>query len=355
MLSCLRRYGVILSLGFALSTLTTHASTPKPYGVWSARINYSISGGGALADDLNLSINGTARLNFKLYGAVTRYHEESDEVVTGAFHHVQRIKKEQKCEEQGCSKVNFKSKKITRYKIPEGALNEADTSHLLPHGAMTIANLSCELWEADGVKKCLYQGVPLLVEYRAFGLYYRKQATSVTLDIKPEAIDFELPAYPLEKIALLKSSLKKGGMALPKSFPERLAKLAVAYHQSLKQHHLTEANLTQEERNLWLNRQGEHLFEESKKLLPAYLETMQKTRICLVQAQEWIAANECLEPFVDFKAKLTKERYPNIEQWRGEEREHLLEAFDAEIFRYQSKMKCLRSAKTITDLASCMK
>ena len=118
---------------------------------------------------------------------------------------------------------------------------------------------------------------------------------------------------------------------------------------------IEEDNFTPEQKTMWLDKIGQNVFEKEKLFLPQFLLSMKKARVCLAQADDWIQANICVENVVQLKAQLTKDRENNIELWKGEEKEKILNAFDENISLLESRMKCIRSAQNITDLSSCMK
>ena len=124
--------------------------------------------------------------------------------------------------------------------------------------------------------------------------------------------------------------------------------------KKLSVNEIEEDNFTPEQKRVWLNKIGQNVFEKQKLFLPEFLLSMKKARVCLQQADNWIKANVCVEDVVQLKTQLTKDRDNNIEQWNDEEKEKVLDDFDENISLLESRMKCIRSAKNITDLSSCM-
>jgi hypothetical protein len=118
---------------------------------------------------------------------------------------------------------------------------------------------------------------------------------------------------------------------------------------------IREEDFSPQEKRIWLDRIGQNVFEKQKVLLPKFLLSMKKARVCLQQAENWIDANECVRDVVQLKAKLTQDRQNNIELWKGEEKRKVLDAFDENISFLESKMRCIRGAKNISDLSNCMK
>ena len=240
--------------------------------------------------------------------------------------------------------------------IFRGNFQEIITKDLVKTGQEEILGYTCDIWERVGVRKCIYKGIPLLVEHYLLGTYYRKKASSIIFDIDTSsASNCSIPNYPIQKFALFKTHSKTKGKKPPREFSKILISVGKEMQKQLSVEKIEEDNFTPEQKRMWLDKIGQNVFEKEKLFLPEFLLSMKKARVCLAQADDWIQANVCVEDVVQLKAKLTKDRENNIEQWKGEEKDKVLNDFDENISLLESRMKCIRGSQNITDLSSCMK
>jgi len=336
-------------------TVLSAQTDQKKFDVESGMIIYTISGGGKLTEDVNLTIEGKGKLHFKNWGVVALIEENFDEVISGALQNIETIQRCEKLEEKQRFDVDFKTKKIFERKMPKGNFQETITKDLVKTGQEEIAGYTCDIWEGVGVRKCIYKGIPLLVEHYLLGTYYRKKASNVTLDIDTSAANYSMPNYPIQKFALFKTHSKTKSKKLPQEFSKILISVSKDMQKQFSVAEIEEDNFTSEQKRAWLDKISQNIFEKQKLFLPQFLLSMKNTRICLQQADNWIEANACVEDAVQLKAQLTKDRENNIELWKGEEKEKILNDFDENISLLESRMKCIRSTQNITDLSSCMK
>jgi len=336
-------------------TLLSAQTDHKKFDVKSGMILYTVSGGGKLTEDVNLTIQGKGKLRFKDWGVVALIEENFEEITSGALQNIETIQRCEKLEDKQRFDVDFKTKKIFERKMPKGNFQEYITKDLVKTGQEKIAGYTCDIWEGVGVRKCIYKGIPLLVEHYLLGTYYRKKASSVTFGIDTAAADCSIPNFPIQKFALFKTHSKTKTKKLPQEFSQILISVGKDMQKKLSVNEIEEDNFTPEQKRVWLDKIGQNIFEKEKLFLPQFLLSMKKARVCLAQADNWIQANVCVEDVVQLKAQLTKDRANNIEQWKGEEKEKVLNDFDENISLLESRMKCIRGSKNITDLSSCMK
>jgi len=332
-----------------------HATTVEnKYELESAMVLYKISGGGVLTNETNITVKGKGKLRFREWGAVELLEEKVQELASGSIHNIKTTEKLIKTDNKQQFDVDFEHKKILEQQI---VTNKKSTflQGLTQKGHETILGHSCELWEGKGVRKCIYKGIPLLVEYNMLGIQYQKKATSLMLDINDSLEQCTLPSFPVQKFALLKANIQTKSKKLPKEFSKRFMEIYAQMHKTLLDQNSSEQELTLTQKKVFLEHLGQNIFEKQKVFLPEFLLSMKKARVCLEQADNWIKANVCVEDVVQLKAQLTKDRTNNIEQWKGEEKEKVLNDFDNNIALLESRMTCIRSAKNITDLSTCMK
>ena len=338
-----------------LNSIVLHASLEqRKYDVSSGMIEYMISGGGALTSETNLTVEGKGKLRFKEWGKVELFEEAVEEITSGAIKNIETTQVCKKITHNQKLDVDFKNKKILERQIPKGKYNTL-TNGLIRTHQEEIAGYKCDVWEGEGIRKCIYKGIPLLLEYGVLGITYQKKAVSVTFDINTSLNQCTIPSYPVQKFALFKTNIKTKSKKLPKAFSKRLLEIAQEFHKTLKENNITQSELPIQKRKIWLEKIGENIFKKQKVLLPEFLLSMKKTRVCLQQAPDWIAANSCLDELVGLKNEMLKNKKSSIEVWKGKEKQKILDDFDTNISLLESKMKCIRSAKNITDLSRCMK
>ena len=345
----------VLFFCLGITTLLSAQTDQKKFDVQSGMILYTISGGGKLTEDVNLTIQGKGKLRFKDWGVVVLIEENFEEITSGALQNIETIQRCEKLENKQRFDVDFKTKKIFERKIPKGNFQEFITKDLVKTGQEKIAGYTCDIWEGVGIRKCVYKGIPLLIEHYLLGTYYRKKASSITFDIDTSASNCSIPNYPIQKFALFKTHSKTKSKKLPTEFSKILISVGKDMQKQLSVNKIEEDNFTPEQKRVWLDKIGQNVFEKQKLFLPQFLLSMKKARVCLAQANNWIEANPCVENVVQLKAQLTKDRENNIEQWKGEERDKILDDFDENISLLESRMKCIRGSQNITDLSGCMK
>ncbi len=235
--------------------------------------------------------------------------------------------------------------------MPKGNFKEYLTKDLVKTGQEEILGVTCDMWEGVGVRKCIYKGIPLLVEHYLLGTYYRKKASSIEFDIDTKAANCSIPNYPIQKFALFKTNSKKSSQ----EFSKVLLNVNKEMQKELSVAKIKDDNFPPEQKRVWLDKIGQNIFEKEKLFLPQFLLSMKKARVCLTQAENWIEANTCVEDVVQLKAQLTKDRENSIEQWKGEEKEKVLTDFDEHIALLETRMKCIRGSQNMTDLSTCMK
>ena len=336
-------------------TVLSAQTSQKKYDVQSAIILYNISGGGQLAQDVNLTIKGKGKMRFKDWGAVELFEEEIEEITSGTLSNIETITRCIKRQKKKRLDVDFKTKKILERSMPKGDVSKNITKGLVKQGQEIIAGQTCDIWEGNGVRKCIYKGIPLLVENSILGMHYQRKAVSITENIKVSAENYTIPNFPVQKFALFKTNIKTKSKKVPKEFSEVLMDVSKEMYKQLNDSNLTEADIPLKQKKIWLEKLGQNVFEKQKVLLPEMLLSMQKARECLARAKNWIEANVCLEDVARMKSQFTKDKDNNIESWKEGDQDHILDDFDENIALLKSKMPCIRSAKNISDLSACMK
>ena len=323
----------------------------KPYEIPQASVQYLISGGGMIAPDVNLTIKGKGKRRFKAYGAVELIQKELSFKVDGVLHERKRKKIVRKRERQNEIVADFDRRKIRERVLSASTIRNDLTKGMEQTGQQMIADVVCTMWESAGVKRCLYKGVPLFTEYRLAGLYYKEEAINVHFDIDTnDTSACAVPDYPMEKVSLYKANFKRNPKKHEYAFHDEMLRLL----STLRERASDPDALSPQKRTQLLNRLGEPIFKEQKKRLPELLKTLKVARACLMQAEKTSEANKCIAPVVAFKRMMSDREDNEITDWKRE-REGVLEEFDSSIAYLASRMSCIRSAKRLNELASCMR
>ena len=255
------RMAMLLLCAGTLS-LSAMDTTAKEFQLKSGNVVYSIHGGGVLAPDLNLTIVGEGRLRFRDWGKVVLLEEETEESTSGAFKSSEKFAKCIKRDKAEQYDVDYDQEIILERPIPKGKEIANITEGMLPHGEDVIAGKKCEMWAKEGIRICLYKGIPLLVEKELFGIHFEKKALFVNENVDVDTEQCSIPDFPVQKIALFKTSIKqkKGPEEISQHLSHLLDEIALKKNRRLKK--MKEA---------YLNRLGEHIFERQKTLLPKCL------------------------------------------------------------------------------------
>ena len=342
---------LFLFVMFGHSLLFSVVHGEKKFDVETGLVLFNISGFATLTNDVNMSIKGEGLLRFKDWGIAALIEENYEEVTSGAVNDIHKVQLCEKLENKERFDVDFDTKKILERPMPKGNFRDNILKGLKKTGQDTIAGYNCDVWEAEGIKKCIYKGIPLLVEHYVLGAYYQKKATTVNLEMKPTPSNCVLPDFPVENFSLFKTNIKTKTLKLPTEFSE----LILHVLKEMQQKALVEDDLSVHQKRALLDKLGENIFQKQKKLLPELLDSMKKARVCLQQANNWVKANTCIEQVVVLKVESTKDKQNTIEQWSGQEKKDVLDEFDENIFLLESKMKCIRASENIYDLSNCMK
>jgi len=338
------KIAVLLICAGTLS-LSAFDSSSKEFKLESGMVVYSIHGGGVLTPDLNLTIVGEGKLRFREWGRVVLLEEEVEESTSGAFSNIETFTKCIKRDSIQQYDVNYESEVIRKRTIPKSKEIKDITAGMLQHGEKVIAGKKCEVWAKEGIRLCLYKGIPLLVEKELFGIHFEKKALFVDENIDTDMEKCTIPQFPVQKMALFTTSIKqkKGSAEISQHLGELLDEISRQKNSRISK--LKES---------YLNRLGEHIFERQKKLLPEMLKSMKRARECLYGAENKVKANECIIEINAMRAKMVKNEEHKIEKWDEKEKSRILDEYDENIVMLEGKMQCIRAAKNITDLSGCM-
>ena len=296
------KFGVLLLCAGMLS-LPAMENTAKEFQLKSGSIVYSIHGGGILAPDLNLTIVGEGRLRFKDWGKVVLLEEEIEESTSGTLKNSEKFTKCIKRDETKQYDVDYEHEMILERPLPKGKELKNMTEGMLPHGEKIIAGKKCNVWAKEGVRICLYKGIPLLVEKELFGIHFEKEAFFVNENSDVDTEECSIPNFPVQKIALFKTSIKQ------KQGPAEVSQIL---GNMLKESALQKNGRMKKMKEIYLNLLGKHIFQRQKNLLPQMLKSMKQARECLDGTDSKLEANGCIEEINTFKAKMLKEEKKSL-------------------------------------------
>ena len=349
-----RSVKIVLLLLSLISFLSANTNQKK-FDVETGMVVFDISGGGVLTEDVNITLKGTGQLRFRNWGVEALIEESYEEVTSGLLHDIHTVRRCEKLEDKQRLDVDFKTEKIMERPMPKGNFKDYFLKGLTKTGEETIAGYRCDVWEGEGVKKCLHKGIPLLLEHYILGVYYQKIAVEVKLNIEAKPSQCALPDFPVEKFALFKTNIKTKSSKLPKDLPELIRRVRKELDQSLTDNKLDIDDLDAQQKRVVRDKLGQNVFEKQKKYFPKLLKTMKEARACLQQAEHLENANACIATLTTLHKEVRKNVDDKILSWDDPHRNSVLDESDEYIFFLQSKMKCIRGTHTITDLAHCMK
>lgn len=341
---------------FLLGSIITLSAAPinKIYDVQSGMVEYNISGGGNFTNELNITFSGTSQLQFKDWGKVSLIEKRLVVLTDGTLHHIEETHTLEKNLNKKQFNVDFKTKKILEHALTKGSIPKNITKGLHFTKEVRIANVPCKMWEAKGIKKCLYKGIPLLESYRVLNTVYVKQATFISLDTNRSKATCVLPDYPIYPMALITHSVKTKNKKTPKLFFRHFIEVFSELQQYTQEHNLTADTLPIKKKTYFMHKLGKNIFQTQKRLLPQVLRSMKESRVCLQKSQTSISAKCCIIDLNQLEEDFFKSRRYKIDDWNSQSAIQFLNQLDENILNLERKMKCIRSAKHIDDLSGCM-
>jgi hypothetical protein len=345
---------ILLSVCLGGVTLLHAEPVSHPFEVESGMVIYEIYGGAQLTAETNLSIKGKGKLRFKEWGEIRLEEEGGMVLTTGAIKHKQYVKRLEKQTKDSVITADYKNEQLLERKKGKGNENDADETHgLVKKGQESVAGVLCDVWEGPGVKKCMYKGIVLKSESNVYDVSYVKVATKALFDINTSDEECEVPDYPLQEFALFKDKIKTKNQYKVDNFCKVLKETA----DELKESNITynANNIADQKRQKFINHISEDIYKRQKELLPALLLSMRKMRECLQTGENPFEANQCIESFSRMKVQLGTEEDDYIILWDEKKKNTLLDKIEDELIELQSRIPCVKRAKNITDLSTCMK
>jgi len=345
---------ILLSACLGGVTLLHAEPVSHPFEIESGMVIYEIHGNAQLTAETNLTIKGKAKLRFKEWGEVMLEEEEGMVLTKGAIKHKQYVKRLEKHTKDFVITADYKNEQLLeRKKVKGKESNEDETHGLVKTGQQSVVDIPCDIWEGPGIKKCIYKGIVLKSESHVFDVSYVKVAREAVFDINTSEEKCKVPDFPMQALALFKDKVKTKNKYKVDNFCKVLKDTAYA----LKDKNITYNvnNLADEKRQKFINHISEDIYKRQKVLLPALLLSMKKMRECLQTGENPFEANQCIESFSRMKVQLGTEEDDYIILWDDKRKSDLLDKIEDELIELQSRIPCVKRAKNITDLSSCMK
>ena len=353
---CLYRYKSVV-LYFALGSVMLFSAGlgEKKFDVETGIVVFDIKGFGQLTEDVNISIKGEGSLRFRNWGTDAMIEEDYVEITKGVLKNIHKVKRCEKFENKQRFDVDFGSEKILERPMPKGNFKDYYFKGMIKTGQSSIAGYTCDVWEGEGRKKCLYKGIPLLEENYLLGVYYQKKAREVKLNIKTDPSQCTLPDFPIERFAFFKTNIKTKSIKLPKELSKVIVSISKEMYNTLKTHHISEDEMSEAQKKLILDKLGQNIFKTQKVFLPKFLKVLKEARICLQQVDDVNHANACILEVINMKKQITEDVSNEIDSWDEKNKKKTMDHFDDMISLLESKMKCIRASQNMHDLSNCMK
>ncbi len=191
----------------------------KRYGIRSGIVHYkSIINGKVMGSTITGS--GHEDLYFDNWGALELKKKEEKKIThMNIFGHkktqVDASKSIDKLDNGKSYNVDFKNKIIYVRDDPAMSVmkntKDADVEHAGKQmleamggkqiGEEKVLGYLCSVWQIPGGKQWIYKGVPLKIQMTVMGITTTQEATSAKFNISVPSKYFELPDYPIEKMA----------------------------------------------------------------------------------------------------------------------------------------------------------
>jgi hypothetical protein len=335
---------ISLLLLFSLSmAVEPNENSPRLYEVEKAKVIYTISGGGLLTDELNLSIEGTEHFYMRNWGVQRLWNGEIVEKITGTLQDVHEIKQMIKFDGNQVYEVDFTRKKIIKYPAERSTFMQYDLNQMQKRGEEKIASKVCELWENGHVRVCLYKGIPLLYVKKFLGFSITKKARLILTDVKLSDADFALPPFPIQEQMLLQSGFKITKIHETQS----MAKYVCSSNRKI--------DSRSKEGKKIKEKYLQDLLDRQKQKLPKVLKSMEKARVCFSMADDQKSANRCIESLAQPMNHLIETDKTDIALWTENVKDTLIDKLDTHIQELKKRMPCITRAKRINYLSECMK
>lgn len=324
-----------------------------PFEIETGMVIYDIRGDAVLTPETNLTIKGKGKLRFRDWGDVRLEEENNVVLTTGAIKHKQSVKKFTKYTKDTVITADYKNEQLLERTKSINDTNKDETHALVKKGQENVAGLLCDVWEGTGIQKCIYKGIVLKAESNVLGVSYQKVATRVLWDINASEEECKAPDYPVQEFALINDDIKTKNKYKAEKFSKVLND--VAYDINENNTYFGDNNITEEERQKFINYVGQDIYNQQKELLPALLVSIKETRECLQTGEDPFSANQCIENFSRMKSQLGTKEDDYIILWDDKSKNELLDKIEDELIYIESRIPCVNRAKNITDLSACMK
>ena len=188
-----------------ITTQVLDAKT-KRYEVKSGIVNYKITGSGNIMGVMKFEMHGHKTLYFEDYGNVEVQEIDNTSTKMGRTEKQHRLVKIQ---DGIMYSVDDKKKMITKGDMSQ-LMNGKDMSKMGKEmlkemggkkvGDGEVLGLSCEIWEAEGMKMWIHKGVTLKTENNIMGMIRKEEATEAKFGVSIPSDKLKLPDYPTQSM-----------------------------------------------------------------------------------------------------------------------------------------------------------
>jgi hypothetical protein len=344
----MRLFLVVLLLMGLLYGRSEHYKIPE------AKVSYTIEGGGALTPESNLSLVGESTLLFKKWGSELVINDSATAKLTGLLHGNFKLQRYEKQAKNTFYTVDFTTQTIhTRRHATSNIIKELNLDGFTLTGKENIIGLTCDVWEGYGIKKCIYRGIPLLIESNAMGIHYKRVATRIDLGKITEK-EFALPNLPIEHFAIFKNKFKDREQQVSECFASIVRDMATKEQRKEKSYKQS-VYIYNHDRAKFLNRLTHRIFIKQKNVLLQLVDILKNARLCIQHAKTLFEVNECTVEYKRFKHHLGDNADDYLIYWDEAKKEQLVNNIEKRTRFILGKEGCVRRAQNITDLSRCMK
>ena len=359
------------------AVLFAGTETLKRYDVESGKIDYKMtsSTGNSM---FKIKKVGKKRVIFTNYG--TRELIEENEISKTTMSGRTEVVKRHEItymDESIIYTVDLKDKRITRTKNQSMQLMSAFAGGKSPKqlgeealkamggkklGTEKVLGYTCDIWEAMGIKQCIYKGIPLKIERNIMSQKSTEVATHIEFNIVLSDSDFKLPDYPiydmygkkLDKDMLANQDItdKKSGNVNAKEMQDGMKAMAAAmgalkasgFDMNNPNAKMTKSQKKSMQDAAMTAMGGEDkMLAQTKKEILDEAKDLPEIKKCFQDANSVKEANIC-------EKKADREDPEHHTQWNNKIKSKLMQ----EITAFKKALPCIEKASSFAILKQCM-
>jgi hypothetical protein len=347
------RISLLLVTVVCIGTVANASDTQAAYRISSGIIHYRLQGEGMVQNDINWTMSGQSTYCFEKGGEEGYEEIDISEKLEGALAYYAKKHLKKHTVGDRIDVADYQKKRImTRY-VSRADVEPEGMQFI---GQQMVANVICDMWQDEHRSLCLYKGFVLRQTYRYYGFSYLKEA--VDTRFSSESMEDtnsscrSMPDFPvLKQVALM----GVGAEPTSRYTGQMIFELFESY---IKQEvHTSSKDPKKEEQksNAFHKELSRLLLKPQKDSFSTLLKILEKTRLCLIQAEGTVSANACLSDLYHLERLLKGSTKRQIVTSWSEEKNDVLERFESNIGLLRAKMPCIRRAKKLVDLEVCIR